>query len=44
MHALGWTRQQALDYMRENTAATEQNIVAEVDATLLGRDRLWPTK
>jgi uncharacterized protein (DUF885 family) len=37
MHALGWSRQQAIDYMRENTAATEQNIVAEVDRYIA-----WP--
>ncbi|KAA5547043.1 DUF885 domain-containing protein [Roseiconus nitratireducens] len=31
IHALGWTRQQAIDYMKENTALSEHNIVAEVD-------------
>ena len=31
IHAMGWTRQQAIDYMRENTALSEHNIVAEVD-------------
>jgi uncharacterized protein (DUF885 family) len=31
MHALGWTRQQAIDFMKANTALTEQNIVVEVD-------------
>ncbi len=31
IHALGWTRQQAIDYMTENTALSEHNIVAEVD-------------
>lgn len=31
IHAKGWTRQQAITYMRENTALSEHNIVAEVD-------------
>jgi uncharacterized protein (DUF885 family) len=31
MHAMGWTRQQAIDYMKANTALSEQNITAEVD-------------
>ena len=31
MHSLGWTRQQAIDFMKANTALTEQNIVVEVD-------------
>ena len=31
IHALGWTRQQAIDYMAENTALSRHNIVAEVD-------------
>ena len=31
IHAKGWTRQQAISYMRENTALSEHNIVAEVD-------------
>jgi uncharacterized protein (DUF885 family) len=31
MHALGWTRQQAIDYMLEHTALAENNIVNEVD-------------
>ncbi len=31
MHALGWSRQQAIDFMKANTALTEQNIVVEVD-------------
>lgn len=31
MHSMGWTRQQALDFMKANTALTEQNIVVEVD-------------
>jgi uncharacterized protein (DUF885 family) len=31
IHALGWTRQQAIDYMAENTALTRLNIENEVD-------------
>jgi uncharacterized protein (DUF885 family) len=31
MHAKGWTREQAIDYMRENTAIGETDIVAEVE-------------
>ncbi|QDT13174.1 DUF885 domain-containing protein [Stieleria marina] len=31
IHYLGWTRQQAIDYMTENTALSPHNIVAEVD-------------
>lgn len=31
MHAKGWTRQQAIDFMAENTALTLHNITSEVD-------------
>ena len=31
MHTMGWTRQQSIDFMKSNTALTEQNIIAEVD-------------
>lgn len=31
IHWLGWTRQQAIDYMADNTALSSHNIVAEVD-------------
>jgi uncharacterized protein (DUF885 family) len=31
IHSFNWTRQQAIDYMRENTAKTEQDIAVEVD-------------
>lgn len=37
MHALGWTRQQAIDYMAENTALTLLNITNEVDRYIA-----WP--
>jgi uncharacterized protein (DUF885 family) len=31
IHSFGWTRQQAIDYMQENTAKTKQDIAVEVD-------------
>jgi uncharacterized protein (DUF885 family) len=31
MHSMGWSRQRAIDFMKANTALTEQNIVVEVD-------------
>jgi uncharacterized protein (DUF885 family) len=31
MHLLGWSRQQALDYMLENTALSEHNVTTEID-------------
>ena len=31
MHALGWTRRQAIDYMLQNTALAENNVINEVD-------------
>ncbi len=37
MHAKGWTRQQAIDFMLENTALAENNIVNEVDRYIT-----WP--
>jgi uncharacterized protein (DUF885 family) len=37
LHALGWTRQQAIDYMAENTASTLLNIANEVDRYIA-----WP--
>ena len=37
MHALGWSRQQAIDFMTENTASTLLNIVNEVDRYIA-----WP--
>jgi uncharacterized protein (DUF885 family) len=39
MHALGWTRQQAIDFMVENTALAENNIVNEVDRYIV-----WPAQ
>lgn len=37
MHAFGWTREQAQDFMRENTAIAEHEIVTEVDRYIA-----WP--
>jgi uncharacterized protein (DUF885 family) len=37
IHALGWTRQQAIDFMLENTSSTELNIINEVDRYIA-----WP--
>lgn len=31
IHSMGWSRQKAIDYMRENTALSEHNVVAEID-------------
>jgi uncharacterized protein (DUF885 family) len=31
MHLLGWTRQQAVDFMWENTATTKANVTNEID-------------
>ncbi len=31
LHAKGWTRQEAIDYMRANSGATERNITSEID-------------
>lgn len=37
IHHLGWTRQQAIDLMAQNTAKTEQDIAVEVDRYIV-----WP--
>lgn len=37
MHALGWSRQRAIDYLREHTALGENNIENEVDRYIV-----WP--
>ena len=37
MHALGWSRQQAIDFMLENSALSELNITNEVDRYIA-----WP--
>jgi uncharacterized protein (DUF885 family) len=37
MHSMGWTRQQAIDFFRENTSKTDQDITVEVDRYIV-----WP--
>ena len=37
MHALGWTRQQAIDYFAANAPKTEQDIIVEIDRYIV-----WP--
>ena len=37
IHHLGWTRQQAIDYFKANSAKTEQDITVEVDRYIV-----WP--
>jgi uncharacterized protein (DUF885 family) len=37
LHQFGWTRQQAIEYIQENTAKTEQDIAVEVDRYIV-----WP--
>lgn len=37
MHSQGWTRQQAIDFFRENTGKTDQDISVEVDRYIV-----WP--
>ena len=37
MHAFGWSRQQAIDYMKDNTAKTENDIIVEIDLYIV-----WP--
>jgi uncharacterized protein (DUF885 family) len=37
MHALGWTRQQGIDHLAENTSSTLLNIVNEIDRYIA-----WP--
>lgn len=37
MHALGWTREQGLDYLRSNTALSDHEVTTEVDRYIA-----WP--
>ncbi|HET9327293.1 MAG TPA: DUF885 domain-containing protein [Candidatus Eisenbacteria bacterium] len=37
LHAMGWSRQQAIDYMKENSCLAENNIANEVDRYIT-----WP--
>jgi uncharacterized protein (DUF885 family) len=39
MHAFGWSRQRAIDFMKENTAKTENDIVVEIDRYIV-----WPAQ
>ncbi len=39
MHMFGWTRQEALDYMLENTALSEHNVTTEIDRYIS-----WPAQ
>ena len=39
MHAMGWTRQRAIDFMTENTALAPNNIANEVDRYIV-----WPAQ
>jgi len=37
LHAMGWTREQAIDFFRANAAKTDQDIVVEIDRYIV-----WP--
>lgn len=37
MHTMGWTREQAINFMKENTAKSEQDIIVEIDRYIV-----WP--
>ncbi len=37
MHTMGWTREQAIDYFRENAGKTDHDIIVEVDRYIV-----WP--
>jgi uncharacterized protein (DUF885 family) len=37
LHAMGWTREQAIDYFRANAPKTEQDIIVEIDRYIV-----WP--
>jgi uncharacterized protein (DUF885 family) len=37
MHSMGWTRDQAIDFFRENAAKTDQDIIVEIDRYIV-----WP--
>jgi uncharacterized protein (DUF885 family) len=37
MHYFGWSRQKAIDFMKDNTGLSEQNIISEVDRYIA-----WP--
>jgi uncharacterized protein (DUF885 family) len=37
MHTMGWTRQRAIDFFRENTGKTDQDVTVEIDRYIV-----WP--
>jgi uncharacterized protein (DUF885 family) len=37
LHALGWSRQKAIDFMKENTPMSEAEVISEID-----RYMIWP--
>jgi uncharacterized protein (DUF885 family) len=37
MHSMGWTREQAIQFFKDNTAKTDQDITVEVDRYIV-----WP--
>ena len=37
MHSMGWTRQQAIDFFRDNTGKTDQDVTVEIDRYIV-----WP--
>ena len=37
MHSMGWTRQKAIDFFRENTGKTDQDVISEIDRYIV-----WP--
>jgi uncharacterized protein (DUF885 family) len=37
MHAMGWSRERAINFMKENSAKTENDIVVEIDRYIV-----WP--
>jgi uncharacterized protein (DUF885 family) len=37
MHSMGWTRDQAIQYFKDNTGKTDQDIVVEIDRYIV-----WP--
>ena len=45
IHYKGWTRQQAIDFFKDNAAKTELDIVNEIDRYIWhARARHWPTR
>lgn len=44
MHAQGWSRQQAIDFMASNTALSLHNVTTEIDRYISWRDKPCPTR